>query len=75
MFAGFFLRHLNDQHISRIANHVVNHPAVKNPVCIVFDYSRTLSQKEFPVGLRSLLIREYGDDTAHDVSGLNTFIR
>ncbi|RAX71539.1 hypothetical protein CCZ19_24980, partial [Escherichia coli] len=26
-------------------------------------------------GLRSLLIREYGDDTAHDVSGLNTFIR
>ncbi|WP_077135661.1 hypothetical protein [Shigella sonnei] len=32
------------------------------PVCIVFDYSRTLAQKEFPVGLRSLLIREYGDD-------------
>ncbi|EHT7744385.1 hypothetical protein ACOS73_00017135 [Escherichia coli] len=43
------------------------------PVCIVFDYSRTLAQKEFPVGLRSLLIREYGDDTAHDVSGLNAF--
>ena len=50
-----------------------NHKRGKNPVCIVFDYSRTLSQKEFPVGLRSLLIREYGDDTAHDVSGLNTF--
>lgn len=31
------------------------------PVCIVFDYSRTLAQKEFPVGLRSLLIREYGN--------------
>ncbi|MEK8755327.1 hypothetical protein P2R60_17185, partial [Escherichia coli] len=45
------------------------------PVCIVFDYSRTLTQKEFPVGLRSWLMREYGDDTAHDVSGLNTFIR
>ncbi len=44
------------------------------PVCIVFDYSRTLTQKEFPVGLRSWLMREYGDDTAHDVSGLNTFI-
>ncbi|EFN9168040.1 hypothetical protein D4A49_11255 [Escherichia coli] len=44
-------------------------------MCIVFDYSRTLAQKEFPVGLRSLLRREYGDDTAHDVSGLNTFIR
>ncbi|APL03449.1 hypothetical protein RG58_08990 [Escherichia coli] len=42
---------------------------------IVFDYYRTLAQKEFPVGLRSLLIREYDDDTAHDVSGLNTFIR
>ncbi|WP_089535007.1 hypothetical protein [Escherichia coli] len=49
-----------------------NHKRGKNPVCIVFDYSRTLSQKEFPVGLRSLLIREYGDDTAHDVSGLNS---
>ncbi len=47
-----------------------NHKRGKNPVCIVFDYSRTLSQKEFTVGLRSLLIREYGDDTAHDVSGL-----
>ena len=34
------------------------------PVCIVFDYSRTLAQKEFPVGLRSWLMREYGDDTA-----------
>ncbi len=46
------------------------------PVCIVFDYSRTLAQKEFPVGLRSLLIREYGDDTAHDairLEGLNPF--
>ncbi|HFP3649434.1 TPA: hypothetical protein ACHGCH_004164 [Escherichia coli] len=51
-----------------------NHKRGKNPVCIVFDYSRTLTQKEFPVGLRSLLIREYGDDTAHDVSGLNAFI-
>ncbi|PBK07198.1 hypothetical protein CMR95_21360 [Escherichia coli] len=36
---------------------------------------RTLVQKEFPVGLRSWLMREYSDDTAHDVSGLNTFIR
>ncbi|AWU91281.1 hypothetical protein C5P32_25240 [Escherichia coli] len=44
-------------------------------MCIVFDYSRTLTQKEFPVRLRSWLMREYGDDTAHDVSGLNTFIR
>ncbi|ARA08649.1 hypothetical protein APX80_01015 [Escherichia coli] len=43
-------------------------------MCIVFDYSRTLTQKEFPVGLRSWLMREYGDDTAHNVSGLNTFI-
>ncbi len=42
-----------------------NHKRGKNPVCIVFDYSRTLSQKEFPVGLRSLLIREYGDNIAH----------
>ncbi|OTD73760.1 hypothetical protein AW105_27770, partial [Escherichia coli] len=25
--------------------------------------------------LRSWLMREYSDDTAHDVSGLNTFIR
>ncbi len=41
-----------------------NHKLGKNPVCIVFDYSLTLAQKEFPVGLRSLLIREYGDDTA-----------
>ncbi|MLN78370.1 hypothetical protein DP238_26030 [Escherichia coli] len=44
-------------------------------MCIVFDYPRTLAQKEFPVGLRSWLMREYGDDTAHNVSGLNTFIR
>ncbi|EFN4643154.1 hypothetical protein FQH94_25545 [Escherichia coli] len=51
-----------------------NHKRGKNPVCIVFDYSRTLTQKEFPVGLRSWLMREYGDDTAHDVSGLNTLI-
>ena len=51
-----------------------NHKRGKNPVCIVFDYSRTLTQKEFPVGLRSWLMREYGDDTAHNVSGLNTFI-
>ncbi|POO36394.1 hypothetical protein CTZ33_28070 [Escherichia coli] len=43
-------------------------------MCIVFDYSRTLTQKEFPVGLRSWLMREYSDDTAHDVSDLNTFI-
>ncbi|HCL8260444.1 TPA: hypothetical protein N2Z49_004609 [Escherichia coli] len=50
---------------------IAHHKRGKNPVCIVFDYSRTLAQKEFPVGLR----REYGDDTAHDVSGLNTFIR
>lgn len=35
-----------------------NHKRGKNPVCIVFDYSRTLAQKEFPVGLRSLLRRE-----------------
>ena len=41
-----------------------NHKRGKNPVCIVFDYSRTLAQKEFPVGLRSWLMREYGDDTA-----------
>ena len=40
-----------------------NHKRGKNPVCIVFDYSRTLTQKEFPVGLRSWLMREYGDDT------------
>ncbi|HFV0955674.1 TPA: hypothetical protein ACIYG3_004806 [Escherichia coli] len=51
-----------------------NHKRGKNPVCIVFDYSRTLTQKEFPVGLRPWLMREYGDDTAHNVSGLNTFI-
>ena len=51
-----------------------NNKRGKNPVCIVFDYSRTLTQKEFPVGLRSWLMQEYGDDTAHNVSGLNTFI-
>ena len=51
-----------------------NHKRGKNPVCIVFDYSRTLTQKEFPVGLRSWLMQEYGEDTAHNVSGLNTFI-
>ncbi|EFD0877899.1 hypothetical protein FEU66_27230 [Escherichia coli] len=51
-----------------------NHKRGKNPVCIVFDYSRTLTQNEFPVGLRSWLMQEYGDDTAHNVSGLNTFI-
>ncbi|MDL7469211.1 hypothetical protein QS629_21910 [Escherichia coli] len=51
-----------------------NNKRGKNPVCIVFDYSRTLAQKEFPVGLRSWLMQEYGDDTAHNVSGLNTFI-
>ncbi|EEZ6116695.1 TPA: hypothetical protein NN192_004205 [Escherichia coli] len=51
-----------------------NHKRGKNPVCIVFDYSRTLAQKEFPVELRSWLMQEYGDDTAHNVSGLNTFI-
>ncbi|OTE38126.1 hypothetical protein AW117_24720 [Escherichia coli] len=33
------------------------------------------SAEEFPVRLRSWLMREYSDDTAHDVSGLNTFIR
>lgn len=37
-----------------------NHKRGKNPVCIVFDYSRTLTQKEFPVGLRSWLMRESG---------------
>ncbi|EPY8169222.1 hypothetical protein ACXG2R_004806 [Escherichia coli] len=37
----------------------------QNPVCIVFDYPRTLAQRSLPVGLRSLLMREYGDDTAH----------
>ncbi|WP_215253696.1 hypothetical protein, partial [Escherichia coli] len=52
-----------------------HHKRGKNPVCIVFDYFRTLAQKEFPVGLRSWLMRKYGDDAAHDVSGLNTFIR
>ncbi|ELR3168375.1 hypothetical protein QSB69_004642 [Escherichia coli] len=52
-----------------------NHKRGKNPVYIVFDYSPTLVQKEFPVGLRSWLMREYSDDTAHYVSGLNTFIR
>lgn len=51
-----------------------NNKRGKNPVCIVFDYSRTLAQKEFPVGLRSWLMQEYDDDTAHNVSGLNTFI-
>lgn len=51
-----------------------NNKRGKNPVCIVFDYSRTLAQKEFPVGLRSWLMQEYGDDTAHNVSSLNTFI-
>ncbi|XJH28201.1 hypothetical protein AB2I83_09215 [Escherichia coli] len=51
-----------------------NNKRGKNLVCIVFDYSRTLAQKEFPVGLRSWLMQEYGDDTAHNVSGLNTFI-
>ncbi len=51
-----------------------NNKRGKNPVCIVFDYSRTLAQKEFPVGLRSWLMQEYGDDTAHNVPGLNTFI-
>ncbi|TJL83645.1 hypothetical protein C9061_25540, partial [Escherichia coli] len=35
------------------------------PVCIVFDYPRTLAQRSLPVGLRSLLMQEYGDDTAH----------
>ncbi|NYY75549.1 hypothetical protein DMI60_25445 [Escherichia coli] len=40
-----------------------------------FDYSRTLAQKEFPVGLRSWLMREYGDDTAHNVSGFEYLYR
>lgn len=35
------------------------------PVCIVFDYPRTLAQRSLPVGLRSLLMQEYGDNTAH----------
>ncbi|EIP23997.1 hypothetical protein ECEC4422_3186, partial [Escherichia coli EC4422] len=34
-------------------------------MCIVFDYPRTLSQRSLPVWLRSLLMQEYGDDTAH----------
>ena len=34
-------------------------------MCIVFDYPRTLAQRSLPVGLRSLLMREYSDDTAH----------
>ncbi|RFQ17963.1 hypothetical protein CRD86_21845 [Escherichia coli] len=37
----------------------------KTSVCIVSDYSRTLAQKILPVGLRSLLMREYGDNTTH----------
>ncbi|EFW0524028.1 hypothetical protein EY329_09000 [Shigella sonnei] len=37
-------------------------------MCIVFDYSRTLAQKEFPVGLRSWLMREYGDDAARNLA-------
>ncbi|EOY3534448.1 hypothetical protein [Escherichia coli] len=45
-----------------------NHKRGKNPVCIVFDYSRTLAQKEFPVGLRSWLMREYGDDAARNLA-------
>ncbi|RAX31895.1 UNVERIFIED_CONTAM: hypothetical protein DQE83_26530 [Escherichia coli] len=41
-------------------------------MCIVSDYSRTLAQRSLPVGLRSLLMREYGDDTAHRLaSGIN----
>ncbi|EFN8469637.1 hypothetical protein EBJ43_23225 [Escherichia coli] len=34
-------------------------------MCIVFDYSCTLTQIRYPLGLWSLLMREYGDDTAH----------
>ncbi|TJE19108.1 hypothetical protein C9224_21485 [Escherichia coli] len=37
----------------------------KTSVCIVSDYSRILAQKSLPVGLRSLLMREYGDNTTH----------
>ncbi|EGI13126.1 hypothetical protein ECIG_04473 [Escherichia coli M605] len=48
-----------------------NHKRGKNPVCIVSDYSRTLAPG---YQQRSWLMQEYGDDTAHDVSGLNTFI-
>ncbi|RAX31172.1 UNVERIFIED_CONTAM: hypothetical protein DQE83_26935 [Escherichia coli] len=41
-------------------------------MCIVFDYSRTLAQRSIPQGLRSLLMQEYGDDTAHrHTSGIN----
>ncbi|WP_420361395.1 hypothetical protein [Escherichia coli] len=29
-------------------------------MCIVFDYPRTLAQRSLPVGLRSLLMQEYG---------------
>ncbi len=42
-----------------------NHKRGKTPVCIVFDYPRTLAQRSLPVGLRSLLMQEYGDNTAH----------
>ena len=41
------------------------YPGPETPVCIVFDYPRTLAQRSLPVGLRSLLMREYSDDTAH----------
>lgn len=36
-----------------------------NPGVYRFDYPRTLAQRSIPVGLRSLLMRGYGDNTAH----------
>ncbi len=36
-----------------------------NPGVYRFDYPRTLAQRSLPVGLRSLLMQEYGDNTAH----------
>ncbi|EON1421936.1 hypothetical protein ACNC56_004441 [Escherichia coli] len=47
----------------------------QNPVCIVSDYSRTLAQRILPVGLRSLLMREYGDDTTPEKTITQEFIR
>ena len=41
-----------------------HHKRGKNPVCIVSGYFRTLAQRSFPVGPRSWLMREYGDDAA-----------
>ncbi len=62
--------------LASVRDKPANHKRGKNPVCIVFDYSRTLSQKEFPVGLRSLL--NTGNTATIQrmmCQGLNTFIR